>query len=317
VEKPEGRRPRRPRPAGGDGVWYPKWFWPSFVTPATLVLLVLFLFPFYVIVGVAFGKLDPIFQSPVPVWNPAQWDRGVLSFALSNITGSQGIYHTTFLRTLFYVASATGLCLLIGYPFAYFVARHSGRFKVAFLIAFFAPFWISYMMRMMAWVSLLQDDGYVNRVLRWLGILKTPYPWLAGKSITVILGLAYGYVPYMVLPLYAALDRIPQSHLEAARDLGASSARTFFRVTLPASEQAILAGVILAGLPMFGDYFTNQLLAGTAGTRMIGNWIVDSLEVPIFVPRAATLALILLALLILPILYYLRSTRRASRERVA
>lgn len=314
---PEARGARRSRPERNEGVWYPRWFWPSFATPATLVLLILFVFPFYVILGVAFGRLDPIFQSPVPVWNPAQWDRGALSFALSNISGAQGIYHATFFRTLFYVGSATGLCLLIGYPFAYFVARHSGRFKVAFLVAFFAPFWISYMMRMMAWVSLLQDDGYVNRVLRWLGILKTPYPWLAGKSLTVILGLVYGYIPYMILPLYAALDRIPQSHLEAARDLGASSARTFFRVTLPASEQAILAGVILAGLPMFGDYFTNQLLAGTTGTRMIGNWIVDSLEVPIFVPRAAALALILLAVLILPILYYLRSTRRASRERIA
>jgi spermidine/putrescine transport system permease protein len=165
-------------------------------------------------------------------------------------------------------------------------------------------------------VSLLQDDGYVNRILGWLGLLHGPYPWLAGKSVTVILGLVYGYVPYMILPLYAALDRIPQSNLEAARDLGASPTRTFFRVTLPASEQAILAGVVLTALPMFGDYYTNQLLGGTTGTRMIGNWIVDSLEVPIFVPRAASLALVLLMLLVLPILYYLRSTRRASVERL-
>jgi len=276
-------------------------------------LLVLFVFPFYVILGVAFGKLDPIFQSPVPVWNPAQWDRGALSFTLSNIVGSQGIYHAAVFRTLFYVACATGLCLLIGYPFAYFVARHAGRFKLAFLIAFFAPFLISYMMRMTAWVNLLQDDGYVNRILRWLGLVHAPVPWLSGKSITVILGLVYGYVPLMILPLYAALDRIPQEHLEAARDLGASPKQTFRRVTLPASRQAILAGTILAGLPMFGDYFTNQLLAGTTGTSMIGNGIVDSLGVQIFVPRAAVLSLLLIVLLIPPILYYLRSTRRAAR----
>ena len=317
METPEERPRRRVRSEPGGGVWYPRWFWPSFVTPATLVLLVLFLLPFYVILGVAFGKLDPIFQSPVPVWDPSQWDRGVFSLTLSSIVDGGGLYHSTFIRTLVYVASATGLCLLIGYPFAYFVARHSGKYKVPFLVAFFAPFWISYMMRMMAWVSLLQDDGYVNRILQFLGVLRSPYPWLAGKSITVILGLVYGYIPYMILPLYAALDRIPQSHLEAARDLGASPARTFARVTLPGSEQAILAGVILAGLPMFGDYFTNQLLADTAGTRMIGNWIVDSLEVPIFVPKAASLALVLLMLLILPIVYYLRSTRRASLERIA
>jgi len=186
-----------------------------------------------------------------------------------------------------------------------------------FLVAFFAPFLISYMMRMTAWVNLLQDNGYVNQVLRWLGVMDTPYSWLSGKSVTVIFGLVYGYVPLMVLPLYAALDRIPQSNLEASRDLGASPTSTFFRVTLPASGQAILAGVILCGLAMFGDYFTNQLLAGTTGTRMIGNWVVDSLASPLQVPRGATLALLLTLLLIPPILYYLRSSRRASRGVVA
>jgi spermidine/putrescine transport system permease protein len=317
VESPKIRRARRTRSERGEGVWYPRWFWPAFVAPALIVLLLLFVFPFYAILGVTFGKLDPIFQNPVPVWDPSRWDRGAFSFTLSNIINAQGIYHATVVRTLFFVGCATALCLLIGYPFAYFVARHAGRFKVAFLVAFFAPFLISYMMRMMAWVNLLQDDGYLNRILRGLGILQTPYPWLAGKSLTVIIGLVYGYVPLMVLPLYAALDRIPQDNLEAAHDLGASPQRTFFRVTLPASRQGILAGVTLTALSMFGDYFTNQLLAGTNGTRMIGNWIVDSLSVPIFVPRAAALALVLVLLLIPPIIYYLRSTRRASVERAA
>jgi ABC-type spermidine/putrescine transport system permease subunit I len=309
-------RARRPRPVRDEGVWYPRWFWPSFVAPALLVLLVLFVFPFYAVLGVTFGKLDPIFGNPVAVWNPLRWDRGALSFTISNIVHAHGIYHATFIRTLFFVTWATAICLLIGYPFAYFVARHSGRFKPAFLIAFFVPFLISYMMRMMAWVNLLQDDGYVNRILRWFGLIQAPYPWLSGKAVTVILGLVYGYVPLMVLPLYAALDRIPGSNLDAAHDLGASPARAFFRVTLPASRQAILAGVILCGLPMFGDYFTNQLLGGTTGTTMIGNWIVDSLSVPLFVPRASALSLVLVVLLIAPIIYYLRSTRRASLERV-
>ena len=300
-----------------EGFGTPGRFWPSLALPATAVLLLLFVFPFYVVLGVTFGRLDPIFQTPIPVWNPAQWDRTGLVFALSNLFHSDGLYHAAFIHTLVFVVLATALCLLIGYPFAYFVARHSGRFKVAFLVAFFAPFWISYMMRMMAWISLLQDDGYVNRVLESVGILRSPYPWLAGKSLTVVLGLVYGYVPYMILPLYAALDRIPPSLLEASRDLGASPARTFVRVTLPRSGQAILAGSVLVALPMFGDYFTNQLLGGTAGTRMIGNWIVDSLGITIFVARGAALALVLLAFLVLPILYYLRSTRRASQERFA
>jgi len=316
VGEPSTRRMRRSR-SRDEGVWYPSWFWPSFTAPSTIVLLLLFVFPFYVIVGVAFGKLDPLFGDPIPVWNPAQWDRAALSFTVTNIVSSDGLYHAALIRTLWFVTVATALCLLMGYPFAYFIARHSGRFKAVFLVAFFAPFLISYMMRMTAWVNLLQDNGYVNQVLRWLGIMDTPYSWLSGKSLTVILGLVYGYVPLMVLPLYAALDRIPQSNLEASRDLGASPTSTFFRVTLPASGQAILAGVILCGLAMFGDYFTNQLLAGTTGTRMIGNWVVDSLASPLQVPRGATLALLLTLLLIAPILYYLRSSRRASRGVVA
>ena len=309
-----GRRSRRAAASRDEGVWYPKWFWPAFVVPAAIVLVVLFLFPFYAILGVAFGKLDPVFRTPIPVWNPAQWDRGAMAFTLSNIVDTNGLYFESVIRTFMYVIGATTLCLLVGYPFAYFLARHSGRWKPVFLVAFFAPFLISYMMRMTAWVNLLQDNGYINRILRWLGLMDQPYPWLSGKSITVILGLVYGYVPLMILPLYAALDRIPQENLEASRDLGASPSSTFVRVTLPASKQAILAGVILSGLAMFGDYYTNSLLAGTASTRMIGNWIVDSLASPLQVPRGATLALLLTVLLIPPIIYYLRSTHRASRD---
>jgi ABC-type spermidine/putrescine transport system permease subunit I len=282
-----------------------------------LYLLLLFVLPFYVILSVAFGKLDPIFQSPVLVWNPLRWDTSILSFTVSNITHTDGIYHAAFIRTFLYVAISMVLCLLIGYPFAYFLARHAGRAKGLFLALFFAPFWFSYMLRMLAWIGLLQDQGYVNRILQDVGLIGVPYPFLAGKSWVLILGLVYGYVPYMVLPLYAGLDRIPNSQLEGARDLGASPARTFFRVTLPQTRQAILAGLIIAGLPMFGDYFTQQLLANTVGTKMIGNFIVDSLDVPIFVPRGASLILVLIALLVVPIMYYLRSTARAARARPA
>jgi ABC-type spermidine/putrescine transport system permease subunit I len=251
------------------------------------------------------------------VWNPLRWDTSILSFTLSNLTHTDGIYYAAFLRTIAYVVGATIVCLVIGYPFAYFLARHAGRARGLFLALFLAPFWFSYMLRMLAWIGLLQDQGYVNRVLQDVGILGAPYPFLSGKSWVLVTGLVYGYVPYMVLPLYAALDRLPAAQLEAARDLGASPARTFFRVTLPQTRQAILAGVIIAGLPMFGDYFTQQLLANTVGTRMIGNFIIDSLDVPIFVSRGSALILVLMALLIVPIVYYLRSTARAGRERAA
>ena len=303
--------------AAERGALYPRWFWPSFALPGTAYLLLFFLLPFYVILAITFGSVDPILRQPVPAWNPLHWSSSILTFTFSNITHSDGLYQAAFVHTFVFVAFATVLCLLIGYPFAYFLARRSGRYKGLFLVLFFAPFWISYMLRMLSWISLLEDYGYVNRILTSVGVLNHPYPWLDGKPITLIIGLAYGYVPFMVLPLYATLDRIHPSFLEAGRDLGGSPFRTFLRVTLPLSRQAILAGFVICSLPMFGDYFTQQLLTDTPGTRMVGNAIVDALVVPIFVARAAALILVLIVVLLLPILYYLRSTNRAAERGIA
>jgi ABC-type spermidine/putrescine transport system permease subunit I len=316
---PLSRRRRRSEEriaAAERGAWAPRWFWPTFAAPATIYLLVFFVFPFYVVLAVTFGGVDPILRLPVPAWNPSTWSPAVLQFTMSNIVHSDGLYYAAFINTFIFVAVATSLCLLIGYPFAYFLARRSGRFKGLFLILFFAPFWISYMLRMLAWISLLGEDGVINRFLMGIGILNQPYPFLAGNSFVLIFGLLYGYVPYMVLPLFATLDRIHPSLLEAGRDLGASPAKTFFRVTLPQSRQAILAGFVICGLPMFGDYYTQQLLAPVASTRMIGNAVVDELTQPIFVQRGAALILVLLVMLIPPILYYLRSTNRAATRGV-
>src|SRR6187200_672654 len=285
--------------------------------PATVFLLVFFVFPFFVVLAVAFGGVDDPLRLPVPAWNPLTWDPAFVTFTLSNVTHADGLYHAALLRTFLYVGVATFLCLIVGYPFAYFLARHAGRLRGLFLVLFFAPFWISYMLRMLGWISLLQDDGLLNRTLIRLGVLQTPYPWLAGKPMTLIIGLVYGYVPFMVLPLFATLDRIHPSQLEAGRDLGASPAQTFWLVTFPESTQGILAGFVICGLPMFGDYFTQQLLAPVASTRMIGNAVIDSLTIPIFVPQGAALILILLVVLLPAIVYYLWSTQRAAARLAA
>jgi ABC-type spermidine/putrescine transport system permease subunit I len=298
-----GRRAQERLAARERGAWAPLWFWPSFSAPATLYLLVFFVFPFFVVLTVTFGSIDPILRQPVPAWNPATWSPAILTYTISNLAHSDGLFYTAFINTFIFVGIATALCLLIGYPFAYFLARRAGRFRGLFLVLFFAPFWISYMLRMLAWISLLQDEGYVNKTLEKLGIISQPYPWLAGKPVTLILGLVYGYVPFMILPLFATLDRIHPSLLEAGRDMGASPAQTFWRVTLPQSRQAILAGFVICGLPMFGDYFTQQLLASTPSTRMIGNAIVDLINIPLFRQRGAALVLVLLGILIPAILY--------------
>ena len=172
------------------------------------------------------------------------------------------------------------LSLAIAYPVAYFVSRHAGRRRGLFLVLLIAPFWVSYMMRMLAWIDLLQQGGFVNSALSFVG-LPGATDWLGGKSVTVVLGLVYGYIPYLILVLYAGLDRIDASLLDAARDLGLSRWRTFWRVTVPLSRPTIIAGAFITVLPMLGDYFTNQLLSGASSTTMIGNVIEGQLDSPV------------------------------------
>jgi len=307
------RRRRRTGRAGG-GVWYPRWFWPAFALPGVLWLAVLFVLPLYTVLSIAFGTIDPLFRNPLPTWNPVQWDTTAVRTVLERTFGDDAYLGPAFLRTFVYVLCASVLCLVIAYPVAYFVARYGGRRKGLFLVLLIAPFWISYMMRLLAWVNLLQTDGWVNRALTATGLAGQPINWLDGRPVTVVLGLVYGYIPYMTLPLFASLDRVDPSLLEASRDLGASRLRTFLRVTLPLSRHAILAGMVIVTLPMFGDYFTNDLLSGSPGTAMLGNLVNDAIGTPGQGTQGAALVVLLMTMLVLPMLYYVRSTARATRE---
>src|SRR6202044_236094 len=188
------------------------------------------------------GKLNTQTHAPVAVYNPFDWSSANLANVVRDIFGANAFVLPTVLNTIWYVFFASALSLLIGYPVAYFVARFAGRRKGLFLVLLVAPFWISYMMRMLAWIDLLQYNGYVNKALSFFG-LPTPN-WLGGHSYTVILGLVYGYIPYLILVLYAGLDRIDGSLLEAGRDLGLSRASTFVKITLPLSRQPILTGLV-------------------------------------------------------------------------
>ena len=290
-----------------------RWFWASFGLPGLAWLALFFLVPFYVILAVAMGTVDPIFRFPVPVWNPLDWDTQAFQQVLDELWPSQ-TYGTVFIRTIVYVAVAVGLSLAIGYPVAYYIARHGGRWKGLLLLGLVAPFWISYLMRMLAWVNLLQEDGLVNRSLMWLNVLDAPRSWLDGRASTVILGLVYGYIPFFILPLYASLDRIDRSLLEAARDLGASRAQAFRRVTLPLSKPGILAGCVIVALPMFGDYYTPDLLSGSPKTSLIGNQINLYVRGGPQVTLGAALVVVLMAFLLVLMAYYLISTARLARE---
>ena len=285
-------------------------FWIALAAPGIIWLVLLFIVPFYAVLAIAMGKLDQLFESPVAVWNPFAWSSENVIDVSRDLVGSAAFAGPIVVRTVVYVAIASLLCLLIGYPAAYFVARFSGRRKGLFLILLIAPFWISYMMRMLAWVDLLQTGGYVNKALGWFGI--SPVNWLGGSSVAVVLGLVYGYIPYLILVLFAGLDRIDPALIEAGRDLGLGRFRTFVHVTLPLSRQAILAALLITVLPMLGDYYTNQMLSGAASTSMIGNLIQGQLGTPGLEGQGAVLSMILLLVLLVPMIYYVIATNREA-----
>jgi spermidine/putrescine transport system permease protein len=205
------------------------------------------------------------------------------------------------------------LCFAIGYPVAYYVARHARRTKAVLIVLLVIPFWVSYLLRMLAWIGLLSSDGYVNQLLTTLGIAHPPN-WLNGNAYSVILALVYGYIPYFILPVFAGLDRIDKSQIEAARDLGATPFRAFFHVTLPLSRPALLAGAALVVLPMFGDYYTNDLISASPRTNMLGN------EINLFVQGGpeknlgASLVLVLMAILAIGMMYYIFQTSRDAKR---
>ena len=292
---------------------YPRGLWPLFALPGIVWLLLLFLVPFYAVIAVAFGTVDPVFQNPVPMWNPLDWN---FDAALETLTGflPGNSFWRVFWRTTKYVAAALALCLLIGYPVAYYISRYARRTKSLLIALLVLPFWVSYLMRMLAWVNLLAPEGYVNKFLLWTHLVTTPPDWLNGNPYSVILGLTYGYIPYLILPLLAALDRIDKSVLEAARDLGASPFRAFVHVTLPLSKTGILGASVIVLLPMYGDYYTPNIVSGSPQTSMLGNQIDTFFHGGPQPAIGASLTLVLSLYLGMLMAYYMYTVAKASRE---
>ena len=287
-------------------------YWRGFALPGVFWLCLFVVIPAYAVVAMAFGTENILLQ-PVPAWNPLTWNPGWVSKAFSGSLPG-GEYWPAVRNTLVYVGASLLLCFAIGYPVAYYVARHAPkRWKPLLVILLVIPFWVSYLLRMLAWIGLLSSDGYVNKLLIDLGIAHPP-DWLNGNAYSVIIALVYGYIPYFILPVFAGIDRIDSSQIEAARDLGATARQAFMRVTLPLSRPSILAGAALVVLPMFGDYYTNDLISGSPRTNMLGN------EINLFVQGGseknlgAALVLVLMAILLVLMAYYVYATARDARR---
>ena len=297
-------------PAKGRRDAASRFLWPSLAIPGTAWLLALFVVPFYGIMAVAFSNQLDILGQPIPAWNPLEWDFTVMDQVFTDSVS--GVYQSAWVHTFVYTAIAMTVCVLVGYPVAYYIARLAGGNRGLLLALILAPWWINYLTRMLAWVGILADGGYANDIVGLFGIGKVD--WLGGQWYVVVAALAYGYLPFFIVPLYAYLDRIDQRHIEASRDLGANSFRTFFRVTLPMSRIGLITAMVITALPMFGDYYTNTLVSNSPTTVMVGNSIEKSIQSGFSRSQGASLVLLLSAVLLVFMAYYLILTIRASRE---
>lgn len=287
-------------------------YWRAFALPGVVWLALFVVVPVYAVLAMALGTVNVITLQPVPSWDPTTWNFGFLGNAFSGAFPG-GEYWPAVRNTLVYVAASLALCFAIGYPVAYYVARHARRTKGLLIMLLVIPFWVSYLLRMLAWIGLLSTDGYVNKILQGIGLAHPP-DWLNGNAYSVILALVYGYIPYFILPVFAGLDRIDRSQIEAARDLGETPFGAFLRVTLPLCKASILAGSALVVLPMFGDYYTNDLISASPRTNMFGNQINLFVQSGPQKNLGASLVIVLMTILAVGMAYYVISTMRDARR---
>jgi spermidine/putrescine transport system permease protein len=226
------------------------------------------------------------------------------TWAWSNYKDALTNYQTQFVRSIEYAAVATILCLLIAYPLAYWIAFRGGRYRNLFLMMVVAPFFVTYLIRTLAWETILSDDGFVVNTLQTLGILS-PDGRLLATSTAVIAGITYNFLPFMVLPLYVSLEQMDHRLIEAAQDLYASKFKAFLRVTLPLSLPGVFAGSLLTFIPAVGDFINAQLL-GSPKQYMIGNVIQSKFLAITDYPAAAALSFTLMAVILLLVLIYAR-----------
>ncbi|HYH90630.1 MAG TPA: ABC transporter permease [Solirubrobacteraceae bacterium] len=262
-----------------------------FLGPGLLWLLVFFAIPLVNQLNVSLQSGDP--------------ETGyVFDWAFSTYTDAISDYSTQFGRSIGYSATATVLCLIIGFPLAYFTAFKAGRFKNLILLLIILPFFTSYVLRTVAWQLILSDTGWVVSALRDVGLLGADGRLLASRT-AVIAGITYNFLPFMVLPLYVSLEKIDRRLIEAATDLYASRTTAFRRVTLPLALPGIFAGSLLTFIPACGD-FINAALLGTPRQYMIGNVIQSKFITILDYPTAAALSFILMSFILVGVFLYAR-----------
>jgi putrescine transport system permease protein len=282
-------------------------------------LLVFFLVPFLIVLKISFSQTT-IAQPPYePVLDLAAGWQGVkdflagLSFDNYKTLVSDDLYLFSYLKSLQVAALSTLALLVIAYPVAYALARAPRRWQPILLLLIVLPFWVSLLIRVYAWMTILQREGLLNQVLVALGIVDEPVTWLASDT-AVYIGLVYSYFPFMILPLYASLERMDRSLLEAAADLGSPPWKSFWLVTVPLSLPGVAAGALLCFIPIVGEFVIPDLL-GSSSTTMIGQTLWTDFFANRDWPLASAVAAMLLVLLVVPIVAYQQHEARQVEER--
>jgi putrescine transport system permease protein len=279
-----------------------------------------FLVPFLIVLKISLSQ-TAIAQPPYsPVFDPAGGWEGLkqllaaLSFENYAFIASDWLYLASYLKSLEVAAGSTALLLLVGFPLAYGMARAPRRWQPALFMLVVLPFWTSFLIRIYAWVNILQRDGLLNQVLLALRIVDEPPAWLSTDT-AVYIGIVYSYLPFMVLPIYATLEKMDESLIEAAADLGCPRWKAFWLVTLPLSLPGVIAGALLCFIPIVGEFVIPDLL-GSSQTMMIGQTLWTEFFANKDWPVASAVAAVLLCLLVVPtVIYQQVQTRSLERGR--
>jgi putrescine transport system permease protein len=268
-----------------------------------LWLLVFFLAPFAIILKISLA--DPVIAQPP--FTPFFDDAGSITATADNYAFllTDKLYAVTYVKSVFMAAVATMLCLALGFPMAYGIARSSESTRNLLLLLIILPFWISFLLRVYAWMGLLNNYGVINNILMWMNLIEKPIAFMY-TDFAIYVGLVYSYLPFMVLPLYATLERMDLDLVEAAQDLGAKPSQAFWDVTWPLARPGVIAGCLLVFIPAMGEYVIPYLLGGPE-SLLIGRVLFDEFFVNRDWPLASSVAIILLLLLVVPIVFLQRS----------
>jgi putrescine transport system permease protein len=270
-----------------------------------LWLLVFFLIPFLIVLKISFAEFLPLGRppyAPVFTWveeGALQVKLWITSFAFLL---NEPLYVSSYVYSLKVALISTIFCLLLGYPMAYAIARSSPTMRNLFLMLVILPFWTSFLLRVYAWIGLLKNDGVINNVLQFLGIIDEPLAMM-NTSFAVYIGIVYSYLPFMILPLFSNLEKHDLTLLEAAQDLGAGPIKSFLRVTLPLSFPGIMAGSLLVFIPVVGEYVIPSLL-GSKDETMIATLLWTEFYNNRNWPNASAVAIAMLLVLVVPIMIF-------------